>query len=256
MKYFAKIRYIGTAFHGFQVQPNRRTVQGELSLAMERTLGAPCRITGCSRTDAGVHANAFCVTVDCPEATVPPDKLPIAAIQHLPPDLSLFEAHACADDFHVRYDVESKEYLYRIYNARVPDPFLSGRVWHLPRPITEPMLRRMRDAASHLVGTHDFTAFMAEGADVTSAVRTVMTFSVERCGDMIELRVRADGFLYNMVRIMVGTLTEVAFGRFEPEAIDRMLLSQDRASAGMTAPADGLYLDQVTYKPSAMEKIF
>lgn len=256
MRYFATIRYIGTHFHGFQVQPGMRTVQSELSLAMEQTLGAPCRITGCSRTDAGVHANAFCVTVDADGATVPPEKLPVAAIPYLPKDLSVVSARACREDFHVRYDVESKEYLYKIYNNRVPDPFLLDHAWHLPRIIDETMLARMREAALGFVGTHDFTSFMAEGGDVTSAVRTVMSFTVERCCDLLSFRVRADGFLYNMVRIMVGTLTEVAFGRIGPHEIPSILAERDRSRAGMTAPAAGLYLDRVFYKPCALEKIF
>lgn len=256
MRYFATIRYIGTRFHGFQVQPGMRTVQSELSLAMEQTLGTPCRITGCSRTDAGVHANAFCVTVDADGATVPPEKLPVAAIPYLPDDLSVTSARACREDFHVRYDVESKEYLYQIYNRRVPDPFLHDRVWHLPRILDESMLARMREAAAHFIGTHDFTSFMAEGADVTSTVRTVTSFTVERCEDVLSFRVRADGFLYNMVRIMVGTLTEVAFGRIAPDAIPSILCARDRSRAGMTAPAAGLYLDRVFYKPCALEKIF
>ncbi|MBQ7314857.1 MAG: tRNA pseudouridine(38-40) synthase TruA [Clostridia bacterium] len=254
MKYLAKLRYVGCDFHGFQVQPNVRTVQGELSVAMEQTLGIPCRVTGCSRTDAGVHALAFCVTIEADGATVPPEKLPIAALPYLPHDLSLYEACEVSKDFHVRYDVHSKQYVYRILNRKVPDPFLVGRVWHLPRRIDEEGLARMRAAAERFVGTHDFTSFMAEGTDVTDTVRTVLSMSVDAHGDQIDIRVRADGFLYHMVRIMVGTLTEVAFGKFEPEDIGQMLDAKDRTRAGMTAPADGLYLEQVFYPMETEEK--
>ena len=129
MKYFAKIKYLGTAFHGFQVQPDKRTVQGELCHALELATGVPCRVTGCSRTDAGVHANEFCITVDADGATVPADKLPIAVSRFLPDDLSLFFANECCADFHPRYDVVSKEYLYRIINRKIYDPFEVGRAW-------------------------------------------------------------------------------------------------------------------------------
>ena len=118
MKYFAKIKYLGAAFHGFQVQPGLRTVQGELNAALNQAFGLPCRVTGCSRTDAGVHANEFCITVDCEGATVPPEKLPVAVARFMPTDLSLYYAEEAAEDFHPRYDVVSKEYLYKIKNAQ------------------------------------------------------------------------------------------------------------------------------------------
>ena len=124
MKYFAKIKYLGTAFHGFQVQPGLRTVQGELNAALNLAFGLPCRVTGCSRTDAGVHANEFCLTVECEGGTIPPDKLPIAVARFLPADLSLFYAEECDDAFHPRYDVREKEYLYRIINRPIYDPFV------------------------------------------------------------------------------------------------------------------------------------
>ena len=107
MKYFAKIKYLGTAFHGFQVQPGLRTVQGELNSALNQAFGLPCKVTGCSRTDAGVHANEFCLTVECDGATIPADKLPIAVSRFLPPDLSLFYAEECDESFHPRYDVRN-----------------------------------------------------------------------------------------------------------------------------------------------------
>ncbi len=254
MKYLAKLRYVGCDFHGFQVQSNARTVQRELTLAMEQTLGVPCRVTGCSRTDAGVHALAFCVTVEAEGATVPPDRLPIAALPYLPPDLSLYEATEVPDRFHVRYDVHSKQYLYRILNRKIPDPFLVGRVWHFPRIIDDDGFARMRQAANDFIGTHDFVSFMAEGADVEDTVRTVYDMRVERLGDEITVRVRADGFLYNMVRIMVGTLIGIAVGRFSPDAVAKIIVAKNRSAAGMTAPPDGLYLEQVFYPMETEEK--
>ena len=247
MKYFCKVKYLGTAFHGFQVQPELRTVQGELNSALDETFGLPCRVTGCSRTDAGVHANEFCLMVECDGGTIPADKLPIAVSRFLPEDLSLFYAEECADDFHPRYDVVEKEYLYRIMNSRIYDPFEYGRVWFVPRPITDDGIARMRDAAKHIIGKHDFMTFMAEGSDITDTVRCVKDLSIERRGDFVEIRICADGFLYNMVRIIVGTLVETAHGRFQPDEMADIIASRDRSRAGMTAPAEGLYLNSVKY---------
>ncbi len=247
MKYFAKIKYLGTDFHGFQVQPDKRTVQGELSRALHEAVGYPCRVTGCSRTDSGVHANEFCVSIECENSTVPPEKLPVAVSRFMPVDLSLYFAEEATSDFHPRYDVVSKEYLYRIRNARVFDPFEFGRAWFLPRPINEDAVEKMREAAKHFIGKHDFSAFMAEGSDIDDRERTVFYLNVSKSEDLIEIRICADGFLYNMVRIIVGTLTEVAYGRIAPERIHEIILSKDRSLAGMTAPAQGLYLNKVNY---------
>lgn len=247
MKYFAKIKYLGTAFHGFQVQPGLRTVQGELNSALNQAFGLPCKVTGCSRTDAGVHANEFCLTVECDGGTIPADKLPIAVARFLPVDLSLFYAEECAADFHPRYDVKEKEYLYRIINRPIYDPFEYGRAWFLSRPVSDMGLELMQQAAKHFIGKYDFATFMSEGSDVEDTVRSVTALSVEKNGDLIEIRISADGFLYNMVRIIVGTLTEVAFGRISPDDIPSIIASCDRSRAGMTAPADGLFLNKAIY---------
>ena len=247
MKYFAKINYLGTAFHGFQVQPGLRTVQGELCSALEKAFGVVCRVTGCSRTDAGVHANEFCIKIENDGGTIPPDKLPVAVARFLPQDISLYYAEECKDDFHPRYDVISKEYLYRIRNRCVFDPFDFGRAWFIPRSIDENAISVMKEASKHMVGKHDFCAFMSEGSDVDDTVRTVFYIDIQKNGDLIEIKVCADGFLYNMVRIIVGTLIEVAFGRFSPYDIKNIIESRDRTKAGMTAPPEGLYLNRVTY---------
>jgi tRNA pseudouridine38-40 synthase len=209
--------------------------------------GLPCKVTGCSRTDAGVHANEFCVKVDCDGGTIPADKLPIAVSRFLPNDLSLFYAEECSEGFHPRYDVKEKEYLYRIINSRIYDPFEFGRAWFVARPITDEGIERMRAASKYIMGKKDFATFMAEGSDIVDTVRNVTNLSVEKNGDLIEIRICADGFLYNMVRIIVGTLTEVAFGRFDPDEMPDIIASKDRTRAGMTAPADGLYLNSVKY---------
>ena len=247
MKYFAKIKYLGTDFHGFQVQPEKRTVQGELCAALTLATGYPCKVTGCSRTDAGVHANEFCISVECEGATVPAEKLPVAVARFMPNDLSLYYAEEASEDFHPRYDVISKEYLYKIKNERVYDPFLYGRAWFLPKPIDDEHISKMQKAADLLVGKHDFSAFMSPGSDVTDTVRNVFYISVAKSGTDIEIKICADGFLYNMVRIIVGTLIEVAYDRMAPERISEVLCSHDRRNAGMTAPPDGLYLNKVSY---------
>ena len=247
MKYFAKIKYLGTEFHGFQVQPRLRTVQGELCRALEELFSAPVKVTGCSRTDSGVHANEFALTVECAEATVPPEKLPVAVARFLPNDLSLFYATAADEEFHPRYSVKSKEYLYRIKNSPVYDPFEYGRAWIIYPEITEERLSRMKKAASYIVGMQDFCAFMADGSDVTDTVRTVFSLDIEKNGCDLEIKISADGFLYKMVRIIVGTLIEVAYGRISPDSIPEIIKSKKRETAGPTAPPEGLYLNKVFY---------
>ena len=247
MKYFAKIRYLGTDFHGFQVQPEKRTVQGELCRALAEATGVPRKVTGCSRTDAGVHANEFCITVEGDGITVPADKLPVSVARFLPNDLSLFYSEACDEKFHPRYDVVSKEYLYKIKNAKVYDPFYYGRAWFLPRVIDAESIEKMRSAADLMCGKKDFSAFMSPGSDVEDTVRTVYYIKIDKVDDEINIRVCADGFLYNMVRIIVGTLVEVAYGRISPDSISNILASCERKRAGMTAPPEGLYLNKVSY---------
>ena len=247
MKYFAKINYLGRDFHGFQVQPGLRTVQGELSLALSQTFGAPVKVTGCSRTDAGVHANEFCVKIECDGATVPADKLSVAVSRYLPNDISLYYAEVCSDDFHPRYDVVSKEYLYRIINRRVYDPFEFGRAWFYPRELNDNHIKIMNDAARYIIGKKDFSSFMSEGSDTDDTVREVFSLNVQKNGDLIEIRISADGFLYNMVRIIVGTLIETAHGKIKPQDIKTIIEAKDRTLAGMTAPPEGLYLNKVNY---------
>ena len=247
MKYFAKIRYVGTDFHGFQVQPCKRTVQGELSSAFFNYFGSETLITGCSRTDAGVHANEFCITVENDSATVPPEKLPLAISQFLPTDISLFYAKECDSDFHVRYDVKSKEYVYLIRNTKIQNPFFYKRCYLVPRKIDDEAIEKMNVAAKFIVGKQDFTSFMAEGSSVVDTVRSVYALTVLRDGDFIKISITADGFLYNMVRIIVGTLLEVAFGRISEFDIPKIIKSKNRAFAGPTAPSEGLYLNKVEY---------
>lgn len=251
MKLLLKIRFIGTAYCGFQVQKNGVSVQSVLCEAAGSLYGVPCDITGCSRTDSGVHANAFYAALrprgdEIP--AIPADRVARALNAFLPPDIAVMGAVEVPEGFHPRYDAEYKEYLYQIWNRPERDPFLHGLAFHYPPKIAEGALLAMREAAGHFVGTHDFRAYMAEGSSVKSTVRTVKYCEVERSGDLVSVRVAADGFLYNMVRIMVGTLLEVAAGKIAPGEILAVTESKNRKRAGFTAPACGLYLNRVVYK--------
>ena len=252
MKIFLNISYVGSAYCGYQVQKNGISIQQRLNEAARALFGFDCDIVGCSRTDKGVHANMFCACVTekgCASiaSTIPESSLPIAFNSYLPGDISVRSAKYVSDDFHPRYDVKYKEYVYKIYNAPICDPFLYGRVWHYPRRISEEAVFKMDRAAKEFVGKYDFSAFMASGSSVSDTVRNVMAAGVERNGDTIEFTVCADGFLYNMVRIMTGTLIAVAEGKISPEQIKSIIESRNRSLAGNTAPADGLYLNRVEY---------
>ena len=249
MKYLCKIRYVGTHFCGFQVQPGRRTVQGVLNEVADRVFECPVRVTGCSRTDSGVHAEGFCLTLEPSDGVlrIPPEKLSLAMQPFLPPDLSLYEARTVEDGFHPRYDAVSKEYKYLIYHNKIMNPFLANRVWQAPHAFVPDALERMNLAAAYLIGEHDFSAFRSEGSPTLTAVRTVHDCRITHEGDLYTLTVSADGFLYNMVRIITGTMVAVAAGRILPEQVKSILASKNRAGAGATAPPDGLYLNRVVY---------
>ena len=252
MKLFLKISYRGTAYSGYQVQNNAPTVQQKLNEASKAIFGCECDITGCSRTDSGVHANEFCAVVtfkksDCFETRIPTPKIPLAFCAHLPDDISVREASWVNSNFHPRYDVKYKEYLYRIWNRPDKNPFIPDMCFHYPHYIDDKKLADMNKAAEGFCGKHDFITYMSKGGNDQDTIRTVKYASVTRNGDFIEFRVAADGFLYNMVRIMVGTLIYVSEGKIAPESIGDITLSLDRRRAGFTAPASGLFLNKVVY---------
>lgn len=256
MKILLQISFLGTRYAGYQVQKGHATVQGALCEAAEKVFGVKCDITGCSRTDSGVHANAFYATVSehgkCGlETTIPTEKIPFAFVSALPEDISVISAERVGDSFHARYDVKYKEYIYKIYNRPIPNPFYADRSLHYPRAIDEKALSRMREGAKKFVGTYDFSSYMASGSDIKDTVRTVFDADVTREGDFIIFKVSANGFLYNMVRIFTGTLLGVAEGKTEPEDIIKITEARDRRLSGITAPAKGLYLNRVVYREGA-----
>ena len=252
MKVLLRIAFLGKAYCGYQVQPNGITVQQKLNEAAKALFGFDCDIVGCSRTDSGVHANDFCVAVTKKgesflDTSVPIEKIPQAMSFWLPSDISVFSADWVEDSFHPRYDVKYKEYVYQIWNRPSRNPFLADRSWHCPKKIDDEGFEAMQKAAERLKGKHDFCAFMAADSKVKDTVRTVFDAEVARDGDLVVFRVRADGFLYNMVRIFVGTLLDVAYKKISYEDIDKIIESRNRKNAGSTAPAEGLFLNRVVY---------
>ena len=247
------ISYKGTNYHGFQVQKNAVTVAETLQDAMQVLFkGERPDIKGCSRTDAGVHANMFCATVTKKNSQsilteLSSDKIPMALNAHLPPDISVFYAEFKSEDFHPRYDVKYKEYVYQIWNRPERNPFVYDRSWHYPKHISDKALAQMNLAAAHFVGTHDFASYMASDSKICDTVRTIYEAEVTRKDDMVIFRVCANGFLYNMVRILTGTLLAVAEGKITPKDIPLITDAKDRRFAGITVPAHGLFLNRVVY---------
>ncbi len=238
------LRYDGTAYHGWQVQPNGITVQQTLQDAIEAVTGVRAGVTGCSRTDAGVHAAMFCCAFDT-DSPLRGDKLCSALNFHLPQDVVVYAAREVAADFHPRYAAAGKRYVYRIFNGTQPHPVYGRYALHIRQPLDAAWQNRV---ATDIVGCHDFAAFCGAGSDTKgSTVRTVRACTVERRDEMLLFTVEGDGFLYHMVRIMVGTLLEIAAGRMPADAIPAILAGRVRAAAGPTAPAHGLCLERVDY---------
>ena len=239
-----KIQYDGSGYHGWQVQENAQSIQGVFQEALRNVLGTQPDIKACSRTDTGVHARAFCISMKTGHS-IPPQRL-VGALNHfLPPDIAVLSCREVPPDFHARYSCRGKRYVYEIWNHEIRNPFLHDRALHYYHRIDE---KKLNEAAQYFLGAHDFTSFCPldkrEAGDFT---RTVTESRVTREGDMVRFTVAADGFLYNMVRIMTGTLLAVQQGRFQPGDIPAILARRDRKYAGPTAPACGLYLDEVFY---------
>ena len=239
-----KLMYNGTAYHGWQVQKTEVTVAETLERGISKVCGEPIKLVGCGRTDAGVHAEHYIANFRT-SSRIPIDRLPFAINTHIPEDIVVMAAYEVADDFNAIGSCIKKEYTYRIYNSRIKNPFYVHRAYFYPKRLDEEVMDR---AARMFVGTHDFAAVRSVGTDVKSTVRTIYHCYVTRSGDLLELKVCANGFLYNMVRAITGTVLYAAEGKITPEDIPVILKKGDRTAAGPTVPPGGLYLTKVWYE--------
>ena len=238
------ISYDGRQFHGWQIQQNAVTVQEVFQSALQKIIGNDFDVKGCSRTDSGVHANMYCISVKTSHPILP-QRLKAALNRWLPKSVAVLECIEKELDFHARYSCKSKEYIYKIWNSEVRNPFLDGYALHYRYPIDEKLLHT---ASQAFVGTHDFTSFCTlDSREKGDMMRTVKSFSVTRDKELVTMLVEADGFLYNMVRIMVGTLLRVQQGKINPDEIPAIIEKKDRKFAGPTAQPCGLYLNKVNY---------
>lgn len=235
--------YDGTAYHGFQRQENAIAIQQIVEDKIEKTIGGKTTIYGCSRTDTGVHANEFYFNFKH-DNSITCDGFIRALNGILPDDIALMTCEEVDESFHARYDCRGKEYIYKIHNSNIKNPFLKDKAFRYYNHLDEHLLN---ETAQHFVGTHDFKAFCSTGSAIIDTVRTIEYFKIVRENDLLIMLVKGDGFLYNMVRIMVGTLIFVNEGKIKPTQIEDIILSKDRNKAGKTAPAHGLYLNKVFY---------
>lgn len=232
------VAYDGTNYHGWQLQDNGITIEEELNRCLSGLLGETIRVIGASRTDSGVHALGNVAVFDT-ESPMPAGKISYALNQRLPEDIRIQKSEAVSPDWHPRHCESRKTYEYRIYRAEFPMPVKRLYSYFTYNALD---VGRMREAAAYLEGEHDFKSFCQTGSQAESTVRTIYTLWVEEQGQDLVIRVCGSGFLYNMVRIIAGTLMEVGQGKREPESMQDILKARERASAGPTAPAHGLTL--------------
>ncbi|MGX8698958.1 MAG: tRNA pseudouridine(38-40) synthase TruA [bacterium] len=245
-----RLTYDGTNFHGWQFQNDLRTVAGTLEAAWTALTGEEKRVTGCGRTDAGVHALRYCANFRT-ETRIPTEKLPFALNFHLPDDVAVMSACEVEPEFNAILSCVKKEYTYRLVSSRIRDPFLKHRAYTYPLPLD---LEKMRRAAAAFEGTHDFAAVRSVGTETRTTVRTVHWCVIEEGeGGLVQMRICADGFLYNMVRAIMGTVLYCSEGKLEPEDIPRLLETRNRRLTGPTVPPQGLYLTRIWYHGPAGE---
>lgn len=243
-----KLMYVGTAYHGWQIQKNAITIEEVLEKALSTVVCHPVKCTGAGRTDAGVHAEVYIANFRT-TSTIPCERIPLAVNTRLPEDVVVVKATEVPEEFNAIGSCIKKEYTYRIYNNRLGNAFLVDRAWFYPKHLDEGI---MQAAADRFVGTHDFAAVRSVGTETRTTVRTVHYFNVKRTGDLIEASVCANGFLYNMVRAMVGTIVYAAEGKFPPEAVTEILEGRNRTAAGPTVPPGGLYMTNLWYQEEVL----
>lgn len=238
------VAYDGTNYHGWQVQDNGITIEEVLNRTISELVQEDIKVIGASRTDAGVHACGNVAVFDT-ESRIPGDKFSFALNQRLPEDIRIQESCEVDADFHPRYADTVKTYEYNILNRRfeLPTKRLYAVFCYYPMDI-----ERMNQAAAYLVGEHDFKSFCSAGAQVQTTVRTIYAVNVTKADDMVHIRITGNGFLYNMVRIIAGTLMQVGTGLMEPEQVKEILEARDRSKAGPTAVAKGLTLVEIRYE--------
>ncbi len=250
MNYKFLIQYDGTDFHGWQIQDNQRTVQGELERVLSSIEDADVSVAGSGRTDAGVHAEGQVATAKI-SRNFTPDKLRVAINGNLWRDVRILSVERADDDFHARFSAKGKTYIYRVINAPVISPFWSRYAYHEHRPLD---VSKMNEAARLFLGEHDWTAFSAASSESENKVRTISEFSVESEWDerakssLIKFRISGNGFLRYMVRSIVGTMLEVGRGEKDFDTIQTAIINGDRNLAGKTAPPQGLTLLKVDYE--------
>lgn len=242
------LMYVGTAYHGWQIQKNGITVESTLEKALSWVVGHPVKCVGAGRTDAGVHALRYVANFHTTSA-IPCDRLPLAVNTRLPDDIVVTRATEVSPDFNAIGSCLKKEYTYRIYNSRIRNAFYVDRAWFYPKRLDERVMQRRAD---QMVGTHDFAALKNVGTETRTTVRTVYYFNIQRQGDLIECRVCANGFLYNMVRAMVGTCIYASEGKLSPEELPQIMEAKDRTAAGPTAPPGGLYMSKLWYEEDVL----
>ena len=244
-----RLKYDGSAYHGWQVQKNDISVAETVEEAVRKVCGEPSKVIGCGRTDAGVHALRYCANFRT-ESRIPMDRLPLALNSRLPEDIAVTDAVEVDDGFNAIGSCIKKEYIYKIHNSTLRDPFLEKRVCFYPQHLDMELMQR---AARAFEGTHDFRAVRSEGTETKTTVRTVYWCGAEKQGDIITVSICANGFLYNMCRAMVGTMVYASYGKLLPEDIPALLEKGDRRLTGPTMPPQGLYLNRVWYDGPAGE---
>ena len=244
-----RLSYDGTSYHGWQVQKSEVSVAETLETALTKICGHPVKTVGCGRTDAGVHALRYCANFRT-ESTIPIGRFPLAVNSRLPADIAVTDAVEAPEDFNAIGSCIKKDYIYKILNRNIRDPFLENRVCFYPQHLD---LERMQTAARAFEGRHDFRAVRSLGTETKTTVRTVHWCRAEKDGDLITVSICADGFLYNMCRAMVGTMVYASYGKLEPEDIPALLAAGDRRLTGPTMPPQGLYLNRIWYEGAVGE---
>ena len=237
------IEYDGTNYCGWQKQNNEKTIQEEIEKAIYKAVGEVVEVIGSSRTDAGVHARGMVANFKT-NATIPFDKFKYAINDKLPDDIAIIESEEVSEDFHARYDSKGKTYCYSIINRQQKPAIGRNYVYHFKWNLD---IEKMREACKYFIGKHDFKAFRSLGSSVKTTERTIKELYIESEGEKINIFITADGFLYNMVRIIVGTLLKAGRGKIPVEDIEKIILLGDRKKAGPCVPAQGLILEKVYY---------